>query len=361
MIQGLSQDIGSIAANDTGGASYWRGKIRAVSLKRKSRVPFLSRFGVFSPTPRKIMLKEASRADISRILCHYADFAVQFKDVWDSVRKPLFVHVHGYDATFNLKLHDNPSKNFHPASYPDDIRRLAKRAKLIANSNFTKKILMDGGIEESNIEVKYFGVPIPDSANMHKRTRGVNILHIGRLVDFKSPDRTINAFEIASKKGLDGYLTIIGDGPMRAACELLRLRSQFSERISILGAMPHEQAVKFLRDADIFTQHNVTGELTGQNECFGVSIVEAMSYGIPVVGTKSGAVPETVLDSVTGILVEPKNAEAQAEALLNLAFDPERRRTMGEAGRNRIAKLFSPESEIKRLHEIMGIEDLNVH
>ncbi|MCH8923254.1 MAG: glycosyltransferase, partial [Planctomycetes bacterium] len=63
-------------------------------------------------------------------------------------------------------------------------------------------------------------------------------------------------------------------------------------------------------EADIFTAHNCTGPITRQEEAFGVSIVEAMAAGLPVVSGRSGSLPEIVEDRVDGILVEPGDREA---------------------------------------------------
>jgi len=306
-------------------------------------------------SPQEVLLREIKRPTITHVLCHYAHFAVRFMDVWRTVSTPLFVHFHGYDATFDLRPDDQPYKRYFSDDYLLAVRELSTRAILIANSEFTKSLLIDAGLPSDRIEVKYLGVHIPPEIKKHGRVNEVTILHVGRLVDFKSPDRTIMAFEMARSRGLKGRLIIAGDGPMRITCELLRMRSPYKDSIEILGAVDHDRVQRLLIEADIYTQHNVKGEISRQSECFGVSIIEAMAMGLPIVGTRSGAVQETVVDGVTGFLIDPGDVEAQANALLRLAADPDLRQHFGEAGHRRVKERFSIEIERQRLFTIMNL------
>jgi len=364
MMEALGDALGAVIAWDTGGATSWRGRVRALSLRQTAR-PVRSRplrlllLGLAlirnRASPQEVLLREIKRNGITHVLCHYGEFAVKFMDVWRAIDIPLFVHFHGYDATFDLRLDDRPNERYFPDSYLPTIRKLAERATFIANSQFTKSLLVEAGISSDRIKVKYLGVPIPGKIKKHENVGEVCILYLGRLVDFKSPDRTIKAFEIARAKGLQGRLLIAGDGPLRVTCELLRMRSPYRDAIEILGAVTPEHAQQLLSEADIYTQHNIKGEISQQSECFGVSVVEAMAMGLPIVGTRSGGVQETVLDGVTGFLVAPGDIEAQAEALLRLAADADLRQRLGDEGHKRVREYFSIELERQRLLSILGL------
>jgi glycosyltransferase involved in cell wall biosynthesis len=362
MLEELSNELSSIICWDTIGEKLWRGRVRAVSLSANTRAFRIVRFliqnlGIEQKTLEQLIItREIRKHGVKQILCHYGAFATSFMEVWRKNDIPLFVHFHGFDATFDLRCDDQPDKSYFPKSYLTDILELSKYAKFIANSKFTQSLLKEAGIPTEQIAVKYLGVPIPAKVKTHRNGEELKILHLGRLVDFKSPDRTIKAFEMACSKGLNAQLIIAGDGPMRVTCELLKLRSSYGNSIKILGSVNADQAQTLLANADIFTQHNIKGEITRQSECLGVSILEAMAAGLPVVGTKNGGVEEIIIDKETGILIEPGDIVGQANAIYNLAQDCQLRQRFGTAGNKHVTEHFSLEKEYQELHKILKIQ-----
>lgn len=361
MLEELGNNLVAVVTNDTKGETRWRGRARAVSLISHSTLVnrywrILNRIkpgsGSFS---QRTLDREIKRSGVTQVLCHYGAFAVKFMDLWETETRPLFVHFHGYDATFDLRSYEHPEKRYFSDGYLPKILRLAERATFIANSEFTKSLLADAGVPAERIRIKYYGVPVQPEFKSHNDSREVKVLHLGRLVDFKSPDRTIKAFEIAWSRGMRGRLIIAGDGPLREKCEMQKAASPCGDSIQMLGAVNADQAKKLMQDSDIYTQHNIKGDISRQSECFGVSVIEAMSAGLPVVGTRSGGVRESVVDGETGILLDPGDVEGQAEALLRLANEPPLRQKLGEAGHRRVSAHFSMEQEAKNLRMIMGI------
>jgi glycosyltransferase involved in cell wall biosynthesis len=79
-----------------------------------------------------------------------------------------------------------------------------------------------------------------------------------------------------------------------------------------------------------------------------LSILEAMASGLPVIGTRTGGIPELVIDGETGLLVEPERPEELAAALDSLAADPERRAELGRRGRERVQEHFSADGIARR-------------
>ena len=111
-------------------------------------------------------------------------------------------------------------------------------------------------------------------------------------------------------------------------------------RVKFLGQRSDVSAV--LGGADMFCQPNIAPE------AFGVSFIEALYSGLPVVGCRLGATPEIVDDSC-GVLVEPENARALADALGGLLDDPRRRAAFAAAGPGRAAALCEPERQVRAL------------
>jgi glycosyltransferase involved in cell wall biosynthesis len=75
-------------------------------------------------------------------------------------------------------------------------------------------------------------------------------------------------------------------------------------------------------------------------EGLGTSLLDAMAFGLPIVATKAGGIPEAVEDGVTGRVVPARNPSRLAEALLELLEDAERRTAMGKAGRAAFEQRF---------------------
>ena len=88
------------------------------------------------------------------------------------------------------------------------------------------------------------------------------------------------------------------------------------------------------------------------HEPFGIPVIEAMAAGLPVVATRAGALPEVVVDGETGILVERGDADGLAAAISRLLCDPHLRQRMGNAGRERVKRLFTWERSVARLQEL---------
>ncbi|HEY2826902.1 MAG TPA: glycosyltransferase, partial [Pirellulales bacterium] len=87
-------------------------------------------------------------------------------------------------------------------------------------------------------------------------------------------------------------------------------------------------------------------------ETFGVVLVEAMSFQLPVVATRWRGIPEIVDDGVTGFLIEAKKASAVADRLQQLQLNPDLRLAMGEAGRAKFLREFTAELYWQRMEDV---------
>ena len=135
------------------------------------------------------------------------------------------------------------------------------------------------------------------------------------------------------------------------------INAKTKNSITIHGSANREKALEFFRSADIFTAHNKMSSKTRQEEAFGVSIIEAMAFGIPVTTGASGGVIETVLHRETGILFNPGDVRAHANALYEIYRDSDLRARLGSNGRRRAVQKFSSKQDKKALHNILKSSD----
>ena len=137
----------------------------------------------------------------------------------------------------------------------------------------------------------------------------------------------------------DVYAVIVGDGSERAQLEAMSERSGLAGRVHFAGQQDEVQT--WLAALDVFV-------LSSDWEGMPNALLEAMAAGLPVVATAVGGTPEVVVDGVTGLLVPPRAPAALAEAIGCLLCDPNLRRQMGQAGRERVAAQFDIATTVRR-------------
>ena len=163
------------------------------------------------------------------------------------------------------------------------------------------------------------------------RDRSV-IFTVGRHVYYKGFDILIRAL-----RSVDAELWIGGRGPFTESYRQSARDAGVADRVRFLGFVPDAELVANYDACDVFCMPS-----TARAEQFGLVQLEAMHCGKPVIATRLGTGVEYVtLDEVTGLLVEPGNESALAQALNRLLGDPILRARLGEAGRRRVADEFS--------------------
>lgn len=128
--------------------------------------------------------------------------------------------------------------------------------------------------------------------------------------------------------------------------ELKQAATGLGDRVSFLGRLPNVEAASHLSAAAVFCFVSIW------QEPFGIPLIEAMAAGSPVIATRAGAAPEIVEDGVTGLLVERGDAAGLAAALDRLLSRPEERARMGQAGRERVRRLFLWDRAVERLEQL---------
>ena len=228
------------------------------------------------------------------------------------------------------------------------LRRIWKRVAVgvavsEAAAAFLRRALPDAALEivPNGVDVEAFAraEPIDDLAP------GRRILWVHRLDGQKGFPVALAAFSKVLVDVPDAALIVVGEGKDRESLGLLTASAR--ARVDMRGAVPNEETPPYHAASEVFVASAV-----GQ-ESFGMSLVEAMAAGLPVVASDIAGYRDVVSDGVDGLLVPPRDPEALATGLVRVLKEPDLARRLGEAGRER-AGTFDWPIVVDRLEELYG-------
>jgi len=249
---------------------------------------------------------------------------------------------HTFHALGVVKRRHQGMRDPSPRGRLAEERRIARRADLvIATCQDEIAELARMGADLRRVTIVPCGVDLerfhPDTP-AERRPAGLHrIVMIGRLVGRKGVDDMIRGLRHLPRTEL-----VVAGGPPIAELdrdpEVRRLRAVagqvgVGDRVTFRGSLPRPEIPPLLRSADVAV-------CAPWYEPFGMVALEAMACGVPVVTTAVGGMLDTVVDGETGLHVPPRRPGALAHAVGGLLADPERRRRMGAAGRQRAEQRY---------------------
>ena len=168
-----------------------------------------------------------------------------------------------------------------------------------------------------------------------RRTHGLDggpwLLTVARLDFHKGIDTVIRALPAIRAVFPTARYAVAGTGSRRSSLERLTAELGLGDAVRLLGFVADEELPALYNAADLFVLASRRYDLLVEG--FGISIVEASASGLPVIGSRSGGIPEAVREGETGFLVEPDDPAALAATAIRLLGDQALRRRMGAAGR----------------------------
>lgn len=180
-----------------------------------------------------------------------------------------------------------------------------------------------------------------------RRPGSLRILAVGRLEWKKGLEDVLVALAALRDRGIEFRAEIVGAGPMAEALYFARHQLGLVDQVELVGALPPAVVRDKLVDADIFLHLALT-------EGFCNAVLEAQAAGLAIVCSDAGGLPENVEAGVTALIVPRRDPQAAAEQIELLARDPELRRRLGEAGRQRVAARFTLESQLDAFEALYG-------
>lgn len=273
------------------------------------------------------------------------------------------VHAHQYTPFFYSvfpSLLGRPRVLFteHGRWFPDvrSARRVAynrlvlgSRDTVVAVGNSVRDALVQNeGISAKRVQVIYNGVDLErfsrPIATAHKMRHELCLagsdfvfLQVARLDSLKDHPTSVRAVAQISEIHPNVRLLLVGEGPERPLIEQVIRENNVEQHVRLLGQ--RSDIAEILEIANVFL-------LSSLSEGIPVTIIEAMGMELPIVATNVGGLAEVVDDGVTGLLSPAGDYRALAASMDQLIRDPELRRRMGKAGRNRAETLFSARTMI---------------
>lgn len=214
--------------------------------------------------------------------------------------------------------------------------RLLRRAEaILAVSERMKQDLISLGLPGEKVSVvltartpleRPSGTPEDLRARLGLPSGRPLVLYLGRLSPVKGPHHLVDAAAEVLREAPEACFVLVGDGPLGASLQAAVRERGMQDSFVFAGFVPHDRVGHFLAAADLLV-------LPSLSEGLPHAVLEAMSFGLPVVASAVGGVPEVVCEGVSGHLVPPGEPDKLALGILSLLRDPERRRRLGEAGR----------------------------
>ena len=143
------------------------------------------------------------------------------------------------------------------------------------------------------------------------------------------------------------YFLLVGDGPHLPAYRERAAALGIADRVIFTGVISNPTSQGIFEASDVYCQPSLW------QEACPLAVLEAMSFGLPVVASRIGGLPELVRDGLTGFLFAPGDAQAMAERLIELAGDLALRRSMGEAGYEDVTTAHRLEDTVDRYVDLV--------
>lgn len=209
--------------------------------------------------------------------------------------------------------------------------------------------------EWSKLHIVRCGIDLADLPARVDRGEGdgtVEVIAVGRLSPEKGQAGLLEAIHTVRDRGIAVTLTLVGDGPEGEALHAEVARLGIGDAVRFLGRLDERATLAAIAAADMLV-------LPSFMEGLPVVLMEAMALGVPVVATRVAGIPELVRDDVGGLLFDPADWTALADAIARLAADPTLRARLAAEGRQRVEQEFAVERAVAPLPALFAMEALS--
>jgi glycosyltransferase involved in cell wall biosynthesis len=231
-------------------------------------------------------------------------------------------------------------------------RNIADAYRTVTISDYNRRHLLSIGAAADALTIVPCGLDLRDFAPVQRRRNDPPlIVAVGRLEPIKGFPYLLEACALLRRRGLDFVCQIVGDGSLRRELEQKIHVLGLGERVRLLGAHDIRKVREILAAADVFTLPSVRTP-TGDQDGVPVALMEAMATGLPVVTTRVSGIPDLVAHDACGLVVEPADVEALANALARLLKNPTLGERLGAHARTVVGERHDIRRSVERLQSM---------
>lgn len=225
--------------------------------------------------------------------------------------------------------------------------KVAEAAFVATISEYNRRVILDvcGPQCAGKVEVIHCGVDTevfrPHGEDRRSDSgRPFTVVCTGKLYEVKGQKYLIEACRLLRDRGVEVACEFVGDGPDREMLARRVAEVGMEDCVRFHGRVTQHRIAQILAEADILAAPSVPAS-DGRREGIPVVLMEAMACGVPVAASDLSGIPELVEHGETGLLVPPGDSTALADALQRLASDPQLRRRLAAAARDKIVRQFN--------------------
>jgi glycosyltransferase involved in cell wall biosynthesis len=266
------------------------------------------------------------------------------------IAKPDLIHVH-FPGAFSVPLEDLPGlplvvstwgAEIIPLSPENDSERRVKIAllqradRVVALSRFLAQATTEyASLDPARVQTIYWGVDLAQFVPSTQPTTGSVIGFAKALLPKYGPEYLIEALPRVLGKVPSARVMMLGSGREESSLRAQANSLAVADAITWHGYIDHQQMPAYFRQMAVTIVPSVH-----ESETLAVSALESQAMKVPVVGSRIGGLPESVLDGQTGLLVPPRDPQALADAIVRLLNHHDLRKNFGQQGRQHIERRF---------------------
>ena len=297
-----------------------------------------------SPGEVRKLTSVLERANAQLLHIYFGHIAVHLLPLICAWPKPAVVSFHGADVMVDL---DKPAYRAATQQMLEAVRMVLVRSESLGRA------LINLGCPAGKIRLQHTGIPvgeIPFQSRIWPADGAWKFVQACRLIDKKGLRVSLAAFAKFAERYPRSTFTIAGEGPLRAELGQLAADLGVADKVFFPGFISQAQLRELYYQSHIFLHPS---EVSGDGNQEGVpnSMLEAMASGLPVFATRHGGIPEAIQDGQSGVLVDERDGEALARALLERTARPDELSVIARNGAEAVRQRFEQVGQTQQLED----------